>query len=572
MTITKNDCFLPDEERGEKIMNIENMIIYAGDSLQNHVVSVLEGISKERDIAKELHNYMESPNDRKICCLYGLRRTGKTILMLQEAKRIGDYEKSLLIECGDGTSVNQVRKAIDTYPDVKYIFIDEVTKTVNFLGAASVFANLYAAEGKKVVLAGTDSLGFYLAENDELFDRAHFLHTTYISYKEHHSILGKEIMDYIRYGGTLSPENVFYNRDTSNYYSNSAIVFNIVRTLEKWNQGRNFGTLWDLLDSGDLPTFINKVIEYNNRLFLSKIINKDFTSHDLGSLIDLMTKSGIADPDKIYPQGEAGKKIREKLQERLRIALHIKDSTLLADEKNVNIIIQYLKALDVLYELPNFNGQDSKYKEYIFTQTGMRYSQASDLIQALMTSETFLENYTIQERNAITQKLEQDICGGILEDIVLYQTIQSLKNEQNTFLVSKYREELTGKEFDVFVANLAQNKSCIIEVKLSKEKDAHQVRHLTDSDFCQKFEKLTGTKINSKIVLYNGKTCFDPYKEKLLSNKVIYLNVSDYLIHAEKLCKAFTTFLITDKNKFCKIVKNVGIKIPNQNRGLGNAD
>ncbi|MBQ9306205.1 AAA family ATPase [Butyrivibrio sp.] len=548
---------------------VNEMLVYSGEGLRTHINSVLEGIKNERDLVQELHSYIEAKNDRKVCCLYGLRRTGKTTIMLQEIQKINDCDKCLLIECGKDTTVMQLRKTIEAYPEAKYVFVDEITKAVNFIDTASVFSNKYAAEGKKVVLTGTDSLGFYFAKSDELFDRAHFIHTTFIPFKEYHSLLGKGILDYIRYGGTLSPENVFYNRDASNEYSNSAIVFNIIHSLEKWNQGRNFGVLEDLVESGDLPTFINKVIEYDSRLFLAKIINKEFCSHDLGSLLDLMTKSGVADPDIIYPQGASGAELRKEMQERIRFFLNIKNSTLLADEYNVNAIIQYLKELDVLYELSRI---DSKIPEYIFTQPGMRYSQATDLARALVTSEVFSEGYSVSEQEAILEKLEQDICGGILEDIILYQTIKSLEQSNDKFLVSKYQQLATGKEFDVFIANFTKKQACIIEVKLSDKADAHQVRHLTDKDICKAFESKIGTKIVSKAVVYNGENRFNPFKANVPSDRVVYLNAKDYLIHCSRLAKELTASAITDRKQYRKAMKNAGIKLPNQEGGIGFTD
>ena len=189
------------------------------------------------------------------------------------------------------------------------------TKAHNFINAASVLSDKYAAEGKKIVLSGTDSLGFCLAKKDELYDRVRFVHTTYIPFREQHELLGTGIMDYIRYGGTLSPENTFYNKEATGEYSNSAIVFNIVNSLGKWNQGRNNGILDGAVRRGDLPSYINKVLEYNNRQFLASIINSEFKSHDIGSLTDLLTRSGTADLEKIYPSGsdEASRKARAEL-------------------------------------------------------------------------------------------------------------------------------------------------------------------------------------------------------------------------------------------------------------------
>ena len=282
----------------------KGMIVYTGKALIAHSEKRLQNIEKRRYIAKNLEKYISSPNDRKVCCLYGLRRTGKTTMMFQEMRRLG-YENTLFIECDNDTSVMQLCKTIEEHPEARYVFIDEVTKARNFITASSVLADIYAAEGIKIVLSGTDSLGFFLAKSDELYDRAELIHTTYIPFSEQHYLIGKGIMDYIRYGGTLAPENTFYNRSRSDEYSNSSIVFNIVHSLEKWNQGRNYGILRDIVDSGELPSFINKVIEYDSREFVGSIINAAFKSHDLGSLADLLTKHGGADPEVIYPSDDS---------------------------------------------------------------------------------------------------------------------------------------------------------------------------------------------------------------------------------------------------------------------------
>lgn len=55
-----------------------------------------------------------------------------------------------------------------------------------------------------IVLSGTDSLGFTLAETAELHDRSVTIHTTFIPFREYSRLLGlHDIDEYIRYGGTF---------------------------------------------------------------------------------------------------------------------------------------------------------------------------------------------------------------------------------------------------------------------------------------------------------------------------------------------------------------------------------
>lgn len=71
------------------------------------------------------------------------------------------------------------------------MLLDKVTLMRDFIDSAAL-------------LSGTDSLGFWFALRQELYDRAKMIHTTFIPYREHSRLLGiDQIDEYIRYGGTL---------------------------------------------------------------------------------------------------------------------------------------------------------------------------------------------------------------------------------------------------------------------------------------------------------------------------------------------------------------------------------
>lgn len=83
-----------------------------------------------------------------------------------------------------------------------------------------MFSDVYAAQGMHIVLSGTDSLGFWLSQYNELYDRAKIIHTTFIPYREHARLLGSsDIDEYIRYGGTLRAGSIdFANVDEQAFF------------------------------------------------------------------------------------------------------------------------------------------------------------------------------------------------------------------------------------------------------------------------------------------------------------------------------------------------------------------
>mgnify|MGYP000137477355 CR=1 FL=1 len=91
----------------------------------------------------------------------------------------------------------------------------------------------FAAKGAKIVIAGTDSLGIMLAQSDILYDRIQMIHTSYIPFAEFSKLIENDSVDeYIEYGGTLT-KSPYKTLQASEEYQNTAIVGNILHSLEK---------------------------------------------------------------------------------------------------------------------------------------------------------------------------------------------------------------------------------------------------------------------------------------------------------------------------------------------------
>jgi len=199
---------------------------------------------KKRKCINELREYVFGSQQDKVFIIYGLRRTGKTTMIRQILTELPDSEF-------DKAAFIQVR-ARDTLADLdadlrlleekgfKYIFIDEVTLLSDFIEGAAIFSDIYASSGMKIILSGTDSLGFAFSKEEQLYDRCIMLHTTFIPYREFEEVLGIQGIDeYIRYGGTMSLGGINYNVDTifsnsktAEEYIDTAIAKNIQHSLK----------------------------------------------------------------------------------------------------------------------------------------------------------------------------------------------------------------------------------------------------------------------------------------------------------------------------------------------------
>jgi predicted AAA+ superfamily ATPase len=482
---------------------------YIGERLKAFLSQLDDRDYGTRDCFADLMDFVTGTRNGRIMCLTGLRRTGKTVMMHQCMRALDDMEHTLYILCEDGDWMHDIYGEIGKYLDCRYIFLDEATKCENFIRSGSRLADIYAATGKKVVAAGTDSLGFIFARTGELYGRMESIHTTYIPYREFHRLLGLPVEDHIRYGGTLCPSDTFYNRGLQKEYTDSAIAYNIMHSLERLDNGRSFGPLEEAYRYGDFVSYVSRVLEMANRKFFAGIINAGFRSHDMGSLRDLMERHTDADVSFLS---------EEETKEQVRIFLGIRDPNAVeADDGTVQALIRYLEKLDLLYKVPG------EKDEYIFTQPGMRYAQLKEEKDALMSLPAFGKQPP-NVRKILMDTLEDDICGRMLEDIVLLELLKDL--EGSALAASRYRNA-SGGEYDIVVKDRNTMQAIAIEVKHSGAKHMSQRRHLSDPEMEKDFTESTGYRLLDKAILYNGPS------EEEKTDGVWYLNVSDFLIHAQ---------------------------------------
>ena len=248
---------------------------------------------KKRDGFRMLHDYIYGPQQDKVFILYGLRRTGKTTLIRQLLAGMTDAElaETAFIQIAETDTLAGVNQDLKYLEEIgfRFVFFDEVTLMEDFINGAALFSDVYAASGMKIVLSGTDSLGFLFSEDEQLYDRCIMLHTTFIPYREFESVLGvKGIDEYIRYGGTMSLGGVHYNetstfasKSSADEYVDSAIARNIQHSLRYYQDGGHFRHLQELYVQDELTNIINRVVEDINHRFTLEVLTRNFRSNDL---------------------------------------------------------------------------------------------------------------------------------------------------------------------------------------------------------------------------------------------------------------------------------------------------
>ena len=502
---------LPAMKRGT--MKFETNVA-TGDKLELMVRSVRA--FQKRDAYESVKKFLYGNDHTRVCAVYGLRRTGKTTMLFQAIADMteDDFYKTAYIKIRTTNQIDMVVRDLEKLHDAgfQYIFIDEVTLMKDFIDSAALLSDIYAQMGIKIVLSGTDSLGFWLARDNELYDRVRMIHTTFIPYREYSRLLGIDSVDeYIRYGGTLRMGEIdfddeelnmedasFRDDESTRRYIDTAISKNIQHSLECFEQGHYFRNLYDLYEAGELTSAINHIIEDMNHRFVLRVLTRDFKSSDFGvTANNLRTEK---DPEKrtdiLYHVDKAA--ITKRLMEILDIR-NKGQQTVQVTDSHVILIKEYLKALDLIKDCTIEAGESGLEAEerVLFVQPGMRYCQAQALVHSLLKDPIF-HLLPAEEKKYIAERILEEVRGRMLEDIILLETMQALGKDYRVFKL----QFITG-EFDMVIRDEKNNSCAIYEIKHSREYVREQARHMMNDNKLSlttpRFGKLVG-----RYVLYLG--------------------------------------------------------------------
>lgn len=179
-------------------------------------------------------------------------------------------------------------------------------------------------------------------------------------------------------------------------------------------------------------------------------------------------------------------------------------------------IKEYLDLLDLTVEVETRWMSDYNRRETrtVFSQPGIRYSQAEALITSLMQDEKF-RDLSLEERTRVMERILDEVKGRMMEDIVLLETLLSRSN------CEVFRLQFAVGEFDMVVFDPKQGCCELYEIKHSTEIVPEQCRHLLDEKKCKDTAFRYG-EIRGKYVIYRGES-----KEV---DGVKYVNVEEYLM------------------------------------------
>lgn len=469
----------------------------------------------KRDCFSTLQKFVAGSYDGKICILYGLRRTGKTTLLFQMLSEL-PIEKTAYIKVQTTDDMSRLTKDLKVLFELgyRYVFIDEITLLNDFIDTAAVLSDVFSMMGMKIVVSGTDSLGFAMANRDELYDRSVTIHTSFIPFREYARLLNICSVDsYIEYGGTLKMENMsfddpdaafdevaFRDDESTRKYIDTAISRNIQHTLKNDHYGEYFNQLRELYEKGELTNVINRIVQHMNHRFVLRVVEDEFKSHDFGSAKELLLHDLPAERATVlYDVNE------KQILERLKAIIEVKEkseTTVSITQEHIDKVKKYLLMLDLIVNCPERYESGKQAEHIVFSQPGMRYAIAKALVYSLM-QDAYFASIPEADKAYITGKILDDVKGRMLEDIVLLEVCKAAPSAMEAF---KFKFD-AGGEFDMVIYDKASRNCRIYEIKHSTEVNEKQTLHLRDAEKCQIVEKRFGP-ISGKFVLYRGKDTF----------------------------------------------------------------
>lgn len=496
-----------------------------------------------RDAYYKILNFIKSDRcyNGIVEILYGLRRTGKTTIMEQLVMNNSNDISFLFIQADKNDTMddiyNRLDKAIED--NVKCVLIDEITFVSDFIDNSAALADIYAKEGLRIILAGTDSLSFIFAEKGSLYDRTEHISTTYVPFEEHCRVLNTtNIDDYISFGGLMKKDEnaqnpkdkrVVYDYSSAKTYLDEAVTQNISHSIEKLSHFANNTKLMKVTKE-EMRSVIEKVVEK-----YSGIINQDVVNNQLNKVI----VSAPVNQERLRELEEQSV-IKNLIANKANI-LHEFVQTINADTNiehkfDDDMILSLENELIGLGFLSVTNKQELLIsdefgyrneplaKEYYIIQPAIKYHH---LVKALdfIDEKEYYQKLSESGRNYFKNRIENQIKGDMTEQIIVYETSKALSTERYSVYKVCFRNATAPNkdlgEYDMLVYDKQQNCCWGFEIKHSSQTNPAQYKNLTNEKFKDAVNYMYGN-IERLCVLYNGESFLN-------ENDILYLNLSDFV-------------------------------------------
>lgn len=479
---------------------------YKAEELQRFIAESEEAQKKRKRFCyKSLMGFLLN-RGKDICALYGIRRTGKTVLMLQAMKDLLDTyhipaEKIAYITIAEKNTLNDEKlvKSIDelSRQGVRYVFVDEISYIQMELedNSLNLLADRMAKAGMKIVIAGTFSYAIRLLTKETLFDRVHQIDTTYFSYKEAREVFDQDLDTFIKYGGVINFDEDGKKMTPADYME-TAVVQNIVQSIFRSDKKYELlMTLPEELKTGKTDKELKAVIARLIRMTLDRYMKlmvfggladkKIYRFSDVGNLADVIRQRS----EKEHLEEESLEILNINKKAFYRILAETLGNSEKIPEETFRMIVKIFEEIGIKQEIYLEEGAVS-----VFIPNYLRYGLCDRIMR------TIGERVKEETNRRYDAALAGENLMGVIQEAICYLDLK----KSNQWDFDMYRSADGSCEIDLILRDKKAGWMDLYEIKHSSQIAGEQVKHLVNREFIREVEQELKCKVRNYYVLYNG--------------------------------------------------------------------
>jgi len=470
---------------------------------------------KHRDAYYEAEEFVTRKDTvRLIGLIYGMRSTGKTVILKQLAGRSDFVSESAYLTLNyDEYSINDVYTWMKNLQriGIKYFYVDEITWADGFADRAMGFADKFASHSSvRIILSGTDSLAFTFAKQSSLHGRYMQFSTTRMSYPEYRRITNGDILDYLRSGGVFW-RNERPNAEELEDYLHSSVVRNFLNSINATNRKVLIGEDIRYLEERELYAICYAICESVALSYVKGHAAYVWDEPMLKIVDSALRRCGVSIPH------------ADKAEIRKYAPIFSSETTKF-DASKVDAVIELMLQIGFLWKV-DVKTDRGMQTRLVFAQTGVARSFALLAMQTVINSGVLKESET-----KILDGIEAAAEGSMLELACLITFAKRIEKltEADIFL-SHYRIYTGEHEVDIVVHDRRASTLYLYEVKRSANADAAHARHIADNEFIKFLKMEYGVSTVKRAVLYRG----DDTEIPQYGAEIPYYNVGGFLLRVE---------------------------------------